>query len=280
MDDRPMWDGPRGVAIMRIFAARARAEIERLQRRGRRCATARRASAICTRRRRSPTTRSRTDAPSASGIASSSSCSATARRSWLAARSRPVGRYAPRASRAVREPSRSSVPGEEIRDEEIELRREGRRVGLGAAVDASDPRRGGPCRGDALDAHRRHRAQARRGGAARQRGAAGARARVGHGRDRHVRRALAASSSSTRRPRRSSTAGRPTSSGQPLDRFLTAELQQSLDDVDAAPSRRGGQARPYVYAPQGLRARDADGREFPVEATISQSRWRAGRSSR
>ena len=26
MDDRPMWDGPRGVAIMRIFAARACAE--------------------------------------------------------------------------------------------------------------------------------------------------------------------------------------------------------------------------------------------------------------
>src|SRR5262249_58229955 len=31
VDDRPMWDGPRGVAIMLIFAARARAEIERLE---------------------------------------------------------------------------------------------------------------------------------------------------------------------------------------------------------------------------------------------------------
>jgi formate hydrogenlyase transcriptional activator len=30
-DDKPMLDGPRGVAIMRIFAARARAEIERLR---------------------------------------------------------------------------------------------------------------------------------------------------------------------------------------------------------------------------------------------------------
>src|SRR5208337_2091266 len=29
--DQPMWDGPRGIAIMRIFAARALAEIERLQ---------------------------------------------------------------------------------------------------------------------------------------------------------------------------------------------------------------------------------------------------------
>ena len=38
-DDKPMRDGPRGIAIMRIFAARARAEIERL-----RTATALRAS--------------------------------------------------------------------------------------------------------------------------------------------------------------------------------------------------------------------------------------------
>lgn len=30
-DDKPMHDGPRGIAIMRIFAARARAEIERLR---------------------------------------------------------------------------------------------------------------------------------------------------------------------------------------------------------------------------------------------------------
>src|SRR3989454_158076 len=29
-DDKPMWDGPRGLSIMRIFAARARAEISRL----------------------------------------------------------------------------------------------------------------------------------------------------------------------------------------------------------------------------------------------------------
>src|SRR5881392_391013 len=29
-DDKPMWDGPRGLSVMRIFAARARAEISRL----------------------------------------------------------------------------------------------------------------------------------------------------------------------------------------------------------------------------------------------------------
>src|SRR5216117_2104093 len=31
LDDKPMWDGPRGLSILRIFAARARAEIERLR---------------------------------------------------------------------------------------------------------------------------------------------------------------------------------------------------------------------------------------------------------
>ena len=31
VDDKPMWDGPRGLSIMRIFAARARAELERLR---------------------------------------------------------------------------------------------------------------------------------------------------------------------------------------------------------------------------------------------------------
>jgi PAS domain S-box-containing protein len=31
LSERPMWDGPRGLAIMRVFAARARAELERLR---------------------------------------------------------------------------------------------------------------------------------------------------------------------------------------------------------------------------------------------------------
>ncbi len=31
LSERPMWDGPRGLAIIRIFAARARAELERLR---------------------------------------------------------------------------------------------------------------------------------------------------------------------------------------------------------------------------------------------------------
>ena len=31
IDDKPMPDGPRGIAVIRIFAARVRAEIERLR---------------------------------------------------------------------------------------------------------------------------------------------------------------------------------------------------------------------------------------------------------
>lgn len=31
IDDKPMRDGPRGIAVMRIFAARVRAEVERLR---------------------------------------------------------------------------------------------------------------------------------------------------------------------------------------------------------------------------------------------------------
>lgn len=31
IDDKPMPDGPRGIAVMRIFAARVRAEVERLR---------------------------------------------------------------------------------------------------------------------------------------------------------------------------------------------------------------------------------------------------------
>jgi PAS domain S-box-containing protein len=57
--------------------------------------------------------------------------------------------------------------------------------------------------------------------------------------------------------------------GQPLDRFLTAELRESLEASMRAVAA-GGQMRPYVYAPEGLRARDASGREFPVEGTISR----------
>ncbi len=58
--------------------------------------------------------------------------------------------------------------------------------------------------------------------------------------------------------------------GQPLDRFLSdgfrTALQRSLQSLQS-----GGQAQPYVWAPEGLTARAANGREFPIEATISQA---------
>ncbi len=56
--------------------------------------------------------------------------------------------------------------------------------------------------------------------------------------------------------------------GATLDRFLTSgfqrALQKSLSAFDIA-----GPTRPYVWAPDGVAARRADGEEFPVEATLS-----------
>jgi len=57
--------------------------------------------------------------------------------------------------------------------------------------------------------------------------------------------------------------------GRPVDRFLTPGLQQSLEAFMRA-STTGGNVRPYVWAPEGLRARDRAGREFPVEGTLSR----------
>ena len=56
--------------------------------------------------------------------------------------------------------------------------------------------------------------------------------------------------------------------GQPLDRFLTAGFRRALDR-SLETLHGGGQAQRYVWAPEGLTARSADGREFPIEATIS-----------
>jgi formate hydrogenlyase transcriptional activator len=65
--------------------------------------------------------------------------------------------------------------------------------------------------------------------------------------------------------------GCPTSDamGREVDRFLTerfaSELQASMTAL-----LRGGQTRPFMWAPEGLKARRADGHEFAVDATISQ----------
>jgi len=56
--------------------------------------------------------------------------------------------------------------------------------------------------------------------------------------------------------------------GRPLDSFLTESFRRALDSSLEAFSQ-GGQTPPYVWAPGGLTARRADGREFPVEVTIA-----------
>ena len=57
--------------------------------------------------------------------------------------------------------------------------------------------------------------------------------------------------------------------GHPFDRFLTDGLRRALDRL-LDTFAQGGQTTSYVWAPQGLSARSADGREFPIEATISR----------
>jgi PAS domain S-box-containing protein len=58
--------------------------------------------------------------------------------------------------------------------------------------------------------------------------------------------------------------------GRPLDRFLTPAFESALES-SVQGFARGEQARPYVWAPDGLRARRADGEEFPLEATLSHA---------
>jgi PAS domain S-box-containing protein len=56
--------------------------------------------------------------------------------------------------------------------------------------------------------------------------------------------------------------------GQSLDRFLTDSFRRALDR-SLQTLHSGDRAQPYVWAPEGLTARSADGREFPIEATLS-----------
>ena len=62
--------------------------------------------------------------------------------------------------------------------------------------------------------------------------------------------------------------------GHPLDRFLGENLRKSIDD---AISPAGGlEARPFLWAPDGVSARRADGTEFTIEATISRVETQTG----
>jgi len=57
--------------------------------------------------------------------------------------------------------------------------------------------------------------------------------------------------------------------GQPFDRFLS----KALDDLiieNIASTTNGGKTQSYIWRPEGLAARRADGEEFSVEATISK----------
>ena len=269
VDDKPMWDGPRGVAIMRIFAARARAEIERLRVRDAGPRNARRASATSTRRRRSPT------------------ISVGHRRAHPAVEPR-VGR----AARATPPRSWPAVPISTLWADTPSGIPRGEK-----ALATLPGRRGDPRRGDRAAPQGRPavwvrlsvrpirdstgRVEATRSTlidvTALKRAEAALRAS-----EERLARVLASAMDAivtfdaSRRIEIFNEAAEKIfhcrSSdviGQPLDRFLTAELQQSLEASMRA-FESGGQARPYVCAPQGLRARDADGREFPVEATISR----------
>ncbi|HZW73443.1 MAG TPA: PAS domain S-box protein, partial [Caldimonas sp.] len=53
--------------------------------------------------------------------------------------------------------------------------------------------------------------------------------------------------------------------GNTIDRFLTDAFRRALDAAVAGP-----RSHPYVWAPEGLAALRADGTEFPIEATISR----------
>jgi PAS domain S-box-containing protein len=64
--------------------------------------------------------------------------------------------------------------------------------------------------------------------------------------------------------------------GQSIARFLGASFHAAIERAQAA-LRDGSRATPYLWAPEGLAACRIDGREFPVEATLSQVEV-AGRS--
>jgi PAS domain S-box-containing protein len=56
--------------------------------------------------------------------------------------------------------------------------------------------------------------------------------------------------------------------GQPVARFLSDGFRAALDRA-IAEHRDGSSGAPYLWTPSGLIARRADGREFPVEASLS-----------
>ena len=267
VDDRPMWDGPRGVAIMRIFAARARAEIERLE------------SEAVVREREARFRDLYEEAPVAYYSVGADARIQRWNRKSVELLGYTAEELAGRPISTLWADTPSGIPrgeqalakfraGEEIRDEEIELRhKDGTAVWVRLSM---RPIRDSTGRVEATRSTLTDVTALKRAEAALRAS------------EERLARVLASAMDAivtidaSRRieifNEAAETIFHCRSSdviGQPLDRFLTAELQQSLEASMRA-FESGGQARPYVYAPQGLRARDADGREFAVEGTISR----------
>jgi formate hydrogenlyase transcriptional activator len=267
IDDRPMWDGPRGVAIMRIFAARARAEIERLQ-----------AEAVL-REREARFRDLYEEAPVAYYSVGADARIQRWNRKSVELLGYTAEELAGRPISTLWADTPAGIPrgekalarfraGEEIRDEEIELRHKD-----GAAVWVRLSMRPIRDAGGRVEATRSTLTDV----TALKRAEEALRAS-----EERLARILASAMDAIvtidagRRIEIFNEAAETILRcrsveviGEPLDRFLTAELQQSLETSMRA-FETGGQARPWVYAPQGLRARDADGREFAVEGTISR----------
>jgi PAS domain S-box-containing protein len=266
IDDKPMWDGPRGVSIMRIFAARARAEVERL-----RVEQALRASEGAYR-----------DLYEEAPIAYYSVSSDAVIRRWNRKTLELLGytdeEFRGRLISSLWADTPSGRPrgqsalerfraGREIDDEEIELRRKDGasvwvRLSVRPILDAHG--RGIATRSMMIDVTELKRAEEARRAS-----------------EERLARVLASAMDAIvtvdeyQRVEIFNEAaeaifGCPAAAaiGEPFDRFLTDGLRQSLaESMRAFATDRA--SKPYVYAPAGLRARDSTGREFPVEGTMS-----------
>src|SRR5262245_7429008 len=264
-DDKPMHDGPRGIAIMRIFAARARAEIERLRSEG----------AL-----RDSEARFRDFYEEAPVPYLSVGTDGRLRRANRAAcelygytTEQLVGRdifdvYAdtPQGKPVARAAYERFLAGQPTVGEEIEARRSDGgqlwiRLYVRPMLDAQG--RVEATRSTYVDVTERKRAEH----ALRESEERLARivqsamdAIVTFDASRRIALWNEAAEQVFRCPAREAI-------GTPIDRFLTDGFARALDASMSALAERG--ERSYVWAPGGLSARRADGGAFPIEATLS-----------
>jgi formate hydrogenlyase transcriptional activator len=264
-DDRPMRDGPRGIAIMRIFAARARAEIERM-----RTAAALRDSEASFRDLYE-------EAPVAYLSVGTDGAVRQANRAAVELLGFPheeligkrvfeLGADTPSGKPRQRAAYERFLAGIPTYDQEIELRhRSGSAVWVRLSVRPMHDDAGNvvATRSTLFDCTAiKHAEQALRESEDRL-------ARILHSAmdaivtfDEQLEIALFNEAAEK-------TFGAPAAAaiGGRLERFLGDGFREVLARSMAA-SREHGE-RPYVWAPGGLVARRADGSEFPVEATLS-----------